>query len=157
MAIPERLKRFLEERNIEYRAQTHPEAFTAQQVAQASRVPGRAFAKAVVLQADGKTWLAVLPATERVDFRKVRECLGARKVRMAAEAEFASLFPDCEVGAMPIFGSLYGLPVMVSEDLAAQEEIAFTAGSHRDVVRLRMRDYLEAERPRVCQREELHA
>jgi Ala-tRNA(Pro) deacylase len=157
MAIPDRLAKFLEKRKIPYRAETHPEAFTAQQVAQASRVPGRSFAKSVLLSVDGKIWMAVLPATERVDLGRVGSCLQARKVRMATEAEFAPLFPDCDLGAMPIFGSLYGIPVIVSHELLEGGEIAFTAGNHREVVRMGTKDYLEAERPQVCGREEILA
>lgn len=157
MAIPVRLAQFLETRNIPCRIETHPEAFTAQQVAQASHVPGRAFAKSVLLSVDGKIWMAVLPATERVDMGRVSRCLAARKVRMATEAEFAPIFPDCDLGAMPIFGSLYGVPVIVSHELLEGGEIAFTAGTHRDVIRMRTKDYLEAERPQVCGREEILA
>lgn len=157
MPIPERLTRFLESRKIPFRAETHSEAFTAQQTAQAAHVPGRAFAKSVVLSVDGKTWLAVLPATERVDLKRVGECLSARKVRMAKEPEFATVFPDCDLGAMPIFGSIYGVPVLVSHELLESEEIAFTAGTHRDVIRMGTKDFLEAERPQVCGREEILA
>jgi Ala-tRNA(Pro) deacylase len=157
MAIPLRLAQFLETRKIPYKTETHPEAFTAQQVAQASRVPGRSFAKSVLLSVDGRIWMAVLPATERVDMDRVGRCLSARKIRMAAESEFAPIFPDCDLGAMPIFGSLYGLPVIVSHELLEGEEIAFTAGTHRDVVRIRANDFLEAERPQVCGREEILA
>ncbi len=157
MSIPEQLVRFLEGRNIPYKAETHPEAFTAQQVAQACRVPGRAFAKSVIVNVDGKAWMAVVPATGRVDLERLRKCLGAHKARIAAETEFSHLFPDCEVGAMPIFGSLYGIPVIVAGELAESEEIAFTAGTHRDVVRLRVKDFLDAEQPKVCGREALLA
>ena len=157
MAIPPRLAEFLETRNIPYRAETHAEAVTAAQAAQASRVPGGAFAKSVLLIVDGKLWMAVLPSTERVDMDRVKGCLDAKKIRMATEAEFATVFADCDLGAMPIFGSLYGVPVIVSSELQQGEEIAFTAGTHRDVVRIRMKDYLESERPRVCGREEILA
>ncbi len=157
MSIPERLVRFLDERKIPYRSDTHPEVFTAQQAAQASRVPGAAFAKAVLVNVDGALRMAVLAATERVDLRRVQECLGAKKARLASEAEFAPAFPDCDLGAMPIFGSLYGIPVLVAEELTANAEIAFTAGTHRDVVRLRTKDFLDAERPKVCSRDTLLA
>jgi Ala-tRNA(Pro) deacylase len=157
MTIPLRLAQFLETRKIPYRIETHPEAITAQQAAQAAHVSGRAFAKSVLLSADGKLWMAVLPATERVDLVRVGSCLAARKVRMASEAEFAPVFPDCDLGAMPIFGSIYGVPVIVSQELLEGEEIAFTAGTHRAVVRMRTKDYLEGERPRVCGREEILA
>lgn len=157
MSIPERLVRFLEERHVEHRVETHPEAFTAQQVAQASHVPGHAFAKAVIMSVDGKIWMAVVPATGRVNVQRLQNCLGAKKARLATEAEFAPLFPDCDVGAMPIFGSLYDVPVLVAHDVADNAEVAFTAGSHRDIVRLRTSDYLAAERPRICAREEIIA
>ena len=157
MAIPTRLSQFLETRKIPYRTESHPEAFTAQQAAQASHVPGTAFAKSVLLWVDGKIWMAVVPATQRVDLERVRRCLSAGKVRMATEAEFAPVFPDCDLGAMPVFGSLYGVPVIVAHDLLEGEEIAFTAGTHRDVVRVGTKPYVEAERPQVCGKEEILA
>ena len=157
MSIPENLARFFEARKIPFRTETHPEAFTAQQVAQASHVPGHSFAKSVIVNVDGKTWMAVVPATERVDLRRMQACLGAKKVRLASEAEFAPLFVDCDIGAMPIIGSLYDIPVLVSHELTENEEIAFTAGTHRDIVRIRTSDYLAAEQPKVCESEEILA
>lgn len=157
MSIPQRLARLLDERRIPHRATTHSEAFTARKAAQAARVPGRSFAKAVIVSVDGKLWMAVLPSTERVDLPRLKECLEARKARLATESEFASLFPDCDIGAMPIFGSLYGVPVLLAHELAGQEEIAFTAGTHQDVVRLRVSDYLAAEKPRICEPEAILA
>ena len=157
MSIPARLARFLEERKIPYKADTHSEVFTAQQAAQASRVPGRAYAKAVLVNVDGALRMAVLAATERVDLRRLQECLGAKKVRLASEAEFAPAFPDCDIGAMPIFGSVYGIPVLVAKELTGNAEVAFTAGTHRDVVRVAMKDFLDVENPKVCDREALLA
>lgn len=157
MSIPVRLKEFFETRKISFQTESHPEAFTAQQSAQAARVPGRAFAKSVVINADGRIWMAVIPATERIDFKRAKECLGAKKVRLSSEAEFAQVFDDCELGAMPIFGSLYGVSVLMSRELAEHEEIAFTAGTHRDVVRIRTRDFLDVEKPTVCGREAILA
>jgi Ala-tRNA(Pro) deacylase len=60
-------------------------------------------------------------------------------VRLATEAEFASLFPDCELGAMPPLGELYGLPVYVDESLSVDKEIIFSAGTHRDAIRMNYR------------------
>jgi Ala-tRNA(Pro) deacylase len=106
-----------------------------------------------MVNVDGKFWIAVVPATERVDLARLQKCLGAKKARLASEAEFSPLFSDCDLGAMPIFGSLYGVPVLVSHEVTENEEIAFTAGTHRDVVRLRVSDFLAAEKPTVCERE----
>jgi Ala-tRNA(Pro) deacylase len=157
MSVPQPLVRLLEERKIPFQAEAHPEAFTAQQAAQASHVPGRAFAKSVLVNVDGTIWMAVVPATERVDLRRMQACLGAKKVRLASEAEFAPLFTDCDIGAMPIFGSLYHIPVLVSHELMENPEIAFTAGTHRSIVRIRTSDYLAVEQPRVCEREAILA
>ncbi len=149
MAIPGRLTKHLDERKIPYRTSCHPEAFTALQSAQAANISPAMFAKSVLVNADGSLWMVVLPATERVDMPRLRKCLEARKTRLAAEAEFAPLFSDCDIGAMPIFGSLYGVPVLLCGELAENAEIAFTAGTHRDIVRIRVRDFLEAESPRI--------
>ncbi len=157
MSIPQSLARLLEDRKIPFKTEAHPEAFTAQQVAQASHVPGRSFAKSVIVNVDGKIWMAVVPATERVDLRRMQACFGAKKVRLASEAEFAPLFSDCDIGAMPIFGSLYDIPVIVSHEITENAEIAFTAGTHRNIVRIRTSDYLAAEQPKVCESEEILA
>ena len=157
MSIPQNLARFLEDRKIPFRTKTHPEAFTAQQAAQASHVPGSSFAKSVIVNVDGKIWMAVVPATERVDLKRMQECLGAKKIRLSSEAEFAPLFTDCDIGAMPIFGSLYDIPVLVSHELTGNEEIVFTAGTHREIVQIRVSDYLAAEQPKVCEREAILA
>lgn len=149
MAIPGRLAKHLNERKIPYKASCHPEAFTALQSAQTAHVPATMFAKSVLVNADGKLWMVVLPATERVDMPSLRKCLEAKKTRLAAESEFAPLFSDCDIGAMPIFGSLYGIPVLLCGELAENAEIAFTAGTHRDIVRIRVSDFLQAESPRI--------
>ncbi|MBI5576940.1 MAG: YbaK/EbsC family protein [Deltaproteobacteria bacterium] len=155
MGIPEKLARFFQERNVPYAAITHPEAFTAQQSAQAAHVPGRSFAKSVLVNVDGKIWMAVVPATERVDLGRLQRCLEAKKARLSSEAEFSPLFPDCDLGAMPIFGSLYGVPVLVPQEMTENDEIAFTAGTHRDIVRMKVSDFLAAEKPKVCGREKI--
>lgn len=154
MAIPGKLAKHLNERKIPYRTSCHPEAFTALQSAQAAHVPPAMFAKNVLVNADGRLWMVVLPATERVDMPLLRKCLDARKTRLAGESEFAPLFSDCDIGAMPIFGSLYGIPVLLCGELADHEEIAFTAGTHRDIVRIRVSDYLREESPRVFEQKQ---
>jgi len=149
MTIPGRLAKHLNERKIPFKTSSHPEAFTALQSAQAAHVPPAMFAKSVLVNADGTLWMVVLPATERVDMPRLRKCLEAKKTRLAAESEFAPLFSDCDIGAMPIFGSLYGVPVLLCEELVGNADIAFTAGTHRDIVRIRVSDFLQAESPRI--------
>lgn len=149
MAIPGKLVRHLNERKIPYRTSCHPEAFTALQSAQAAHVPPSMFAKSVLVNVDGTIHMVVLPATERVDMTRLRRLLEAKKSRLAAESEFAPLFQDCDIGAMPIFGSLYGIPVVLCEELTEHGEIAFTAGTHRDIVRVRVGDFIRAEAPRI--------
>lgn len=140
MTMSARLKTFLDESNIRYTLMTHSPAYTAQAAAATLHVPGKELAKTVVLSAGDNTVLAVLPASFHVDLKKLGELVG-RSVRLATEAEFISLFPDCELGAMPPFGSLYKLPVYVDESLAADEEIVFNAGTHRDAIRMRFADF----------------
>ncbi len=156
MSIPQKLARFLE-RRIPFLTKTHPEAFHALQAAEASHVPGQAFAKPVILNADGKICMAVVPATEHVDLQRLGKCLGAAKVRLAKEAEFSHLFPDCDARAIPIFGSPYGVPVLIAHELTDNEEIAFSAGNGRETVTVRVRDYLAMEKPLVCPRERILA
>lgn len=132
----ERVTQFLDENGVKYVIQQHSPAFTAQEVAEAAHVPGRHFAKSVMVNVDGRLALAVLPATDRVDLRRLAESLGAQSVELAEESEFSDRFPDCEPGAMPPFGNLFDLEVFVSPHLAEADIIGFSAGNHREVMQL---------------------
>jgi Ala-tRNA(Pro) deacylase len=127
MSISIRLKNFLDEKQIPYSVLTHTSAYTAQGAAATMQISGKELAKTVVLWTGEETILAVLPAPNHVRLDKLAAELG-RSVRLATEQEFSSLFPDCELGAMPPLGSLYNLPVYVDESLAADQSIVFNAG-----------------------------
>lgn len=144
-----KLEDFLNSHNIKYATIVHPQAFTAQEIAAAAHIPGKELAKTVIAKIDGKMAMAVLPAAHRVDFDLLKAATGARKVELAKEREFEDMFPDCEVGAMPPFGNLYGIEVLVEESLTQNEEIAFNAGSHTELVRLSYKDFETHVKPRI--------
>jgi Ala-tRNA(Pro) deacylase len=137
------LTEYLDNQHVKYIVITHSQAFTAQEVAASAHLPGKEFAKTVIVRIDGAMAMAVLPASFMVDFTRLRTALGAAKVELATEAEFKGLFPACEVGAMPPFGNLYGMRVIVEKSLAEDKEITFNAGSHKELVRL---SYVDFER-----------
>ena len=149
MSICMRLKGFLDENQIPYSVMTHTTTYTAQGAAATMRISGKELAKTVVLWAGEEMILAVLPAPNHVSLDKLAAEVG-KSVRLATEQEFSSLFPDCELGAMPPFGSLYNLPVYVDESLADDEAIVFNAGTHRDAIRMRYDDFVRLARPKVC-------
>lgn len=141
MSMSERLKKLLEDSDTEYEVIEHDPAFTALEEAAATHVPGRNWAKTVVVLIDGRAALTALPATRRVDAEKLREVTGAEEVELATEEEFAQLYPDCELGAMPPFGNLYDQTTFVDESLREDEHIAFHAGDHRTAVQISYSDY----------------
>lgn len=145
-----KLKEFLESHNINYESISHSQAFTAQEIAATAHIPGKALAKTVMVKLDGKMAMAVLPASYRADFRLLKEAAGARSVELASEDEFRGMFPECEIGAMPPFGNLYGLEVLVAESLAEEEVIAFNAGSHTELIRLSYKDFEAHVKPKVA-------
>src|SRR6267143_6492844 len=131
-----KLKEFLDGRKVKYMSLTHSPAYTATEVAESTHIPGRELAKTVMVKLDAKMAMVVLPSTRKVDLNLLRESVGAEEAMLATEAEFKSLFPDCETGAMPPFGNLYGMDVYVSPKLAEDDQIAFNAGSHTEVMKL---------------------
>lgn len=143
------LKEFLDANGVRYVTISHSKAYTANEVAASAHVPGKSMAKTVMVKVDGRMAMAVLPAAFRVSFDQLRDAIGAREVVLAEEAEFRELFPECEIGAMPPFGNLYGLPVYVAHTLGENEEIAFNAGSHTEVIRLAYADFDRLVKPRV--------
>ena len=144
-----KLKDFLDENNIKYMVISHSPAYTAQKTAASAHISGKELAKTVIIKIDGKFAMAVLPASSRVDFKLLRENAGAKNIELASESEFRDLFPDCDVGAMPPFGNLYDMEVFVAEKLTEDEEIAFNACTHRDLIKLTYKDYERLVRPRI--------
>jgi len=143
------LKHFLDVNGVKYVSVIHSPAYTAQEVAQSVHMPGREMAKVVIIELNRKMAMAVLPATRKVVVQDLRELTGCDDVKFASESGFKSRFPDCEVGAMPPFGNLYGMDVYASEELALNREIAFNAGSHVEILRMNYDDFERIVKPKV--------
>ena len=150
MAVAQRLKSFLQDHDVEFEVLDYDEAYTAQEEAHAAHVPGRNWAKTVVVSADGDPMLAVLPATRRLDLEAFARTVGASRVELADEDRFAGLYPDCEPGAMPPFGHLYDQTTFVDEELRKDEYIAFHAGDHQTAVKMSYAAFEELEEPVVA-------
>jgi Ala-tRNA(Pro) deacylase len=144
-----KLKEFLNSQNIKYVSIQHSPAYTAQEVAASAHVSGRDLAKTVIVTVEGTMAMVVLPADRKVVLSDLREVLGAEKVKLATEDEFKGRFPDCEIGAMPPFGNLYGMEVYVAPNLAAEAEIAFNAGTHTEIIQMAYPDFARLVNPKV--------
>lgn len=146
----QQLTDFLDRNRVKYAVISHSPANTAQETAALAHVPGRELAKTVLVKLDGAMAMAVLPASYQVNLARLAEVAGAGRAELATEDEFADSFPGCELGAMPPFGNLYGMPVLVAKGLAEDKEIAFNAGSHSELVRMRYEDFARLVQPRVA-------
>ena len=149
MAIAASIRDFLERQRIDYRTIAHPVASTAQEEAAVAHVPGRRWAKTVVCLADDQPVQVVVPANMIVDLERLRELTRARVFRLGTEDEIAALYPECERGAMPPFGPLYGQRVYVDTTLVDEPEIVFNAGTHADAIGMDYRDFSEIVNPVV--------
>jgi len=147
----EKLRAFLDEHDVKYVTIQHSRAFTAQEVADSAHIPGKEMAKTVIVRMDGRLAMVVLPAPEMISLDGLRAATGADAIELASEKEFSSLFPNCEVGAMPPFGNLWDMPVFVDRHLREDERIAFNAGSHTELVRLAYADFERLVRPTVLE------
>jgi len=144
-----KVAKFLDSHKVKYVAIKHSAAFTAQEIAASAHIPGKELAKTVMVKIDGQMAMAVLPASYRVDFKRLKDLAGAKKVELASEQEFQNLFPESEVGAMPPFGNLYEMDVYVAKPLPEDPEIAFNAGSHTELIRLQYKDFQKLVEPKV--------
>jgi len=147
--VLERLETLFEAEKIPYRLISHREAYTASQVAESIHMPGRKFAKVVIVRADGKNVMAVLPSHRQIDLMLFSDLLGGRSVSLVPEDALRMQFPDCEVGAMPPFGGFYHLPVYADALLRREAVIYFRAGSHREVIEMRYQDFNRLVHPLI--------
>ena len=144
-----KLIQYLDENDKKYVVIKHSKAYTAQEVAASAHIPGKDMVKAVMLKIDGDMKMAVLPSTHQVNFELLKDLLETDDVELAAEDEFKTLFPDCEPGAMPPFGNLYDMDTYVAETLTDNKEIAFNAGTHKELVKMSYSDFEELVQPKV--------
>lgn len=144
-----KLKEFLDANQVKYVSIKHSKAYTAQEVAESAHVPGASMAKVVIVELDGDLAMAVLPANRKVILQDLRDTTGSQQVRFASEDRFKGRFPDCEIGAMPPFGNLYGMEVFVALSLIRNNEIAFNAGSHEEIIKLAYADFERLVNPHV--------
>ena len=150
MPILKKLKVALDEAKVSYEVYNHPLAYTAQEIAAAQHISGKELAKVVMLMVDGSLVMAVIAGNQKIGLNTVKTSLGAKEARLATEDEFNSQFPECEIGAMPPFGNLFGLPVILDPAVEKDEYIYFNAGNHAQTVRLRYKDFAKLVRLRVA-------
>lgn len=140
---------YLKQNNVKYQLRSHRPAYTAQRMAAEEHVPGMNVAKPVIVQADGKYYMCVLPACCKVDLEALRNRLGAGEVQLASEREMVKLFPDCELGAEPPLGNLFEMVTLMDENLLPDDYIIFQSGQHDQSVKIAMDDYKKLAQPRI--------
>lgn len=151
MMVLQRLQEYLDANHVPYEVLGHETAYTAPEIAHTLHVSGKLLAKVVMIKADERFVMAVLPSNWKIDFNRLKEVLGSSRVRLAAEDEFKGLFPDCKIGTMPPFGNLYGIEVYVDQLLTEDETIVFQAGTHVGAVKLRYEDFANLVHPKVAE------
>jgi Ala-tRNA(Pro) deacylase len=144
-----KLMDFLNDNNVKYVTVSHSPAYTSHEIAASAHIPAKELAKTVIVKADDRLVMTVLPASHKVIMLELQEALGASQVRLATEEEFESVFPGCALGAMPPFGNLYGLEVIVAQRLTEDKEIAFNAGTHTELIKLAYVDFQRLVEPKI--------
>ncbi len=145
----EKLTSYLDDNEIKYVVVKHSKAFTAQEVAASAHIPGKEMVKTVMVKVDDDIKMVVLPSTHDVDFEAIKDKFSAENVELATETEFENMFPDCELGAMPPFGNLFDMDTYVAEVLTEDKEIAFNAGTHKEVVKMDYKDFEDLVKPEI--------
>ena len=144
------LHSFLDQMGVHYHVSRHDTAYTAQDLAATEHIPGRRVIKPVVVKADGQFVMCALPASHRIDLEELRDQLQARNLDLVDETSLARLFPDCEAGAEPPIGRIYGLPTLMDESLIADDHVTFQAGTHQDAVTMTLADFRRVAQPEVA-------
>lgn len=150
MPLLKRLKEILDENKVSYEVFNHGLAYTAQEIAAKQHCSGDELAKVVMLEVDDSLIMGVIPASRKVSLSTVTKALGAKNARLAIEDEFIARFAGCEIGAMPPFGNLFGVPVFVDPTLEAKKYIYFNAGNHVQTVRMQYKDFARIVKPEIA-------
>lgn len=144
------LQSFLDSKGVAYRLSRHPDVYTSQQLAEAEHIPGEKVIKPVIVEADGKLLMCALPATHRIDMEELKRQLEVEKVKLVDESVLGELFPDCELGAEPPIGSLFGMNTVMDASLTHDDYVTFQAGTHREAVTMSLMEYRRVAQPEIA-------
>lgn len=143
------VKKFLDSNQVKYVSIKHSPSYTAQEVAASAHIPGKTMAKTIIVKLDGTMAMVVEPANHKINFDQLKKLAGAKEVALASESEFQNRFPECELGAMPPFGNLYGMDVFIVDSLTTDAEIVFNAGTHSELIKMAYKDFAKLVSPKV--------
>ena len=150
MSISQKIKSYLEKEQVSYEVLEHPLAYTAMEIAGSQHVPGREVIKAVIIKSNGQFIMCILPAIHYLDLEKIKSFTGIDDIKLASEGDIAKLFPEYEVGAEPPFGHLYGLKLIMDQILQEDDEVVFNAGTHTDMIRMKLADFIRLAKPIIA-------
>lgn len=145
----EKLREYLKKNNISFEVIRHPVAYSSSQTAHIAHVHGYEMAKPVMVKVNGKLIMVVMTANQKVNLSLLKALYGTQDVVLASENDFAATFSDCEMGAMPPFGNLYGIDEIISDELTKDEEIVFNGGTHSELIKMKYRDFEHLIHPRI--------
>jgi len=145
----EKIRDFLDRNNVNYEAFSHPITYSAQMTAHKAHIHGKDFAKPIIVKIMGKMMMIVVTANQKINLRLLKNLYNTEEVELAKESEFINIFPDCEPGAMPPFGPLYGMEEIISSELSKDKEIVFNAGTHSDLIRMKFNDFQKIVNPKI--------
>jgi Ala-tRNA(Pro) deacylase len=147
MSVSRKLEEYLDMAGVPYEHHVHPTTFTATQTAACMHIPAEEMAKTVIVKADGRLLLAVMAADQKLDVPHLQFMTRAANIDLATEQDFANAFPECELGAMPPFGIMFGMPTYCDTSLQENDSIEFNAGSHDDSIRMTFDDFKRLSHP----------
>lgn len=113
---------YLTEQRVAFAALRHAPAFTASRRAARLRRSGRLVTKSLLLAGPDGRFVAVVPATRRVDLAGLAQLLGG-PVRLATRDEVGATFGDCAWGVVSPFGCRYGLPTLLDDSFPAEARL----------------------------------
>ena len=137
MAISNKLRLYLKQHDVKYRLVKHPHSTSSMESAEKAHVPGDALAKGILVKEEGEYLMVVLPSDYYVELDTLHKLLG-KEVEMAEEAELIGLLPDCELGAVPAIGPIFGIKTMwdPNTSLGKEDQVYFEAGDHEHLVKV---------------------
>jgi Ala-tRNA(Pro) deacylase len=146
-----KVKKYLDEAGVEYKLIEHDTVYTAQEIAAVTHVKGKELIKAIIIKAGADMIMAAIPSTKMVDFDLLEKFLEKDELNLAKETDFCELFPDCAIGAMPPLGHLYNVKVIADKSITEDKDIVFNAGTHHDIIKISLDDFIKLEHPRIAQ------
>lgn len=144
MSISKKVLDYLEHQGAKVKKVAHKKVYTTLDLAATLKEKLNKIGKTLLVKADGKDYMVLVPGHYYVDLNKIKKALKVKKAALADEAYIKKIL-DMVPGALHPFSGISKVELLLDKALLKAEEAVIRAGSFTESLRMKVKDLHKME------------